>query len=366
MRIAAVSQIRPGSSRAHAINAIKTAGGFARLGHEVTFFSQPFETPDPACEYHEHELRWVTAPPFTSGADPDEQFGRWAAEQIRRGGYEFVYARNFWAPLLLAEWGIPVVIETHAYVGAVNPLLDRSLQATRRHTSLRAIITIAPILREHFIARGADPDRVCVVPDGVDFELLTCPTSSPYGNPGPHITYAGHLYDYKGIPTILEAAAELPGRQFHLVGGLPCDIDRTRTRIEALGLRNLTLHGRVAHAKVPAFVQHADVLLLPPSGREASKDWTSPVKLGEYLATGVPIAASAIPALRRVLCEPMVRFFEPDDPSSLARAIECCLSEPADSPSRAARIAHARSLSYRARAARILEAAALGAGERAA
>lgn len=365
MRIAAVSQIHPGSSRAHAINAIKTAGGFARLGHEVTFFSLAHEAVDPAALYHEHDLHWVTAPALDSPRS-DEHFGRWAAETIRRGDYDFVYARNFWAPLLLAESGIPVAIETHAHVGVANPLLDRSLTATREHDALRAIITIAPVLRDHFITRGADPDRVRVVPDGVDIELFTSPTSTPYEFPGPHITYAGHLYDYKGIPTILEAAAALPELRFHLVGGLPGDIDRTRARIDALGLRNVTLHGCVSHARVPPFIQHADVLLLPPSATEVSKDWTSPVKLGEYLATGVPIAASGIPALRRVLSEPLVCFFEPDNAHSLAHTIETCLSEDPDCTAHAARIAHAQSLSYRARAMHIINAAALRTKEHAA
>lgn len=356
MRIAVVSQLRPGSSLAHAINVIKTAGGFARLGHQVTLYTLPHEADDPAALYHEPDLCWVSAPSFDA-ADLDHAFGRWAADRIAADAPDLVYARNFVAPLLLAERGIPVVVETHAHVGAVNPLLDRTLHATHANGALRAVITIAPILRDHFIDRGGNPDRIHIVPDGVDFELFTTPRSTPWPTRALRAVYAGHLYDYKGIPTILDAASLMPHVRFELVGGLPEDIDRTRQRVAERSLTNVALRGRVSHAAVPAFVRHADVLLLPPSAREASKDWTSPVKLGEYLATGVPIACSSVPALTRVLHEPLVRFFTPDDASSLADAIERCLIEPPHDAVRSARVERARTLSYSARARAILDAA---------
>lgn len=359
MRLAVVSQLRPGSSRAHAINVIKTAGGLARLGHDVTLYTLASEPgADAARLYHEPDLRWVAAP-FDGEPVDDERFGRWAADAVARQQPDLTYARNFWAPLLLCQRGLPCVLETHAHVDAVNPLLDACLRATQTHDALRGVVTIAPILRDHYIARGARADRVHVVPDGVDFDLFIAPNPTPYAPPGPHIVYAGHLYDYKGIPTILDAARLLPEAHFHLVGGLPEDIRRTHARIDRESLTNVSLHGCAPHADVPPFVQHADVLLLPPSNTEASKDWTSPVKLGEYLATGVPIVASDIPALTRVLAEPTVRFFRADDAASLAQAIRTCLTSPAfTNPAvRTARIELARSLSYPARAARILAAA---------
>ena len=65
----------------------------------------------------------------------------------------------------------------------------------------------------------------------------------------------------------------------------------------------------------------ADLLLLPPSGKHPSANWTSPVKLGEYLASKTPILASRIPALTNFLTDEEVFFFDADDPKNLAEMI---------------------------------------------
>jgi glycosyltransferase involved in cell wall biosynthesis len=356
MRVAVISQIRPGCSRAHAINVIKTAGGFERLGHEVTVYCvepEPGHAAAPGAAYREDRLAWRFAPAETD----DAAFGRWAAEAARDA--DFVYARNFWGPLLTARAGVPTVLESHAYAGTANPLLDRCLR-----TPGLDVVTIGEVLRTDFIARGADPARVRIVPDGVDFEMFDSATPRDFGPGGPHIVYAGHLYDYKGIPTILDAARLLPRCRFHLVGGLASDVDRVRRRVVTLGLANVQTPGRVPHAAVPQWTRGADVLLLPPSGGEPSRDWTSPVKLGEYLASGPPMVVSRIPALVAALGREPVEWFAPDDGESLAAAIGRAVADSADAAGRARRRDLARALSFPARARRILEASQAGARSR--
>ena len=356
MEVAVISQIRPGCSRAHAINVIKTAGGFERLGHAVTVYClspEPGYERDPGGAYGEGRLRWRYAP-VAAGEDA-EAFGRWAAEAA--GWADFVYGRNFWGPLLTARARTPTVMESHAHAGSENEMLDRCLAATR-NTGL-AVVTIGQVLRADFVRRGADGRRVHVVADGVDFELFDGAAARDYGGGGPHVVYAGHLYDYKGIPTVLEAAGLLRSCRFHLVGGMEKDIERVRGRASAMGLTNVIVHGRVPHAEVPAWTKGADVLLLPPSGGEASKDWTSPVKLGEYLASGPPVVVSGIRALVDALAGEPVAWFEPDDAGSLVAGIEEGLRMRDDEAGRERRREMARGLSYAARARRILAAAGL-------
>ncbi|MBX3364207.1 MAG: glycosyltransferase [Phycisphaeraceae bacterium] len=341
MRIACLSDIQLTSPRAHAINAVKTTGGFVRLGHEVLFLCAPLDLSGPAGsqapidpralaralhDLGEPSLRVACSPiDRRHPGDPRRclAFGAWAADRVRVFNADMVYTRDFAAASACADLGIPTIIESHAYVGDTNPLLQACIDATARTENPMTLCTISARLREHYVQRGAAPDRTHIVPDGVDLDLFSRPARlppSPLSGHGPHVVYAGHLYDYKGIPDVLVAAGRLPETCFHLVGGLPEDIARTAEAIEAAGLRNVTLHGRVPHAAVPPYLWHADVLLLPPSAREASKDWTSPVKLGEYFASGAEVVCTSIPALRDWL-DDEVTWCNPDDGEDLARTI---------------------------------------------
>jgi glycosyltransferase involved in cell wall biosynthesis len=168
--------------------------------------------------------------------------------------------------------------------------------------------------------------------------------------------YVGHLYDYKGIPTVLESAARLPDVHFHLVGGWPEDIHRQQRRTQELRLASVTFHGLKPHSAVPRFLWHADVLLLPLSQHHPSAAWTSPLKLGEYLASGTPVVATDVPALRDWVTDDEVEFVPPDDAGALAEGIRRVLRDKARAEQlRVAGLRKAQDFSYKRRAIAILE-----------
>lgn len=340
MRVAVITEAAPGSIRAHAINVFKTAGGLERLGHDVTVYcaSPPPTDESPLLSLHaygEPRLRVVGAPGSifdTTRSDDDRSraLGTWAAHQAARDGAEFVYARHFWGALVAADLGLPTIMETHAHIGDLRPVVDACFRATaRRGNALLGVATISPVLRDHYVQRGARATRVAVVPDGVDVEMFAPPAvagPSPYAQrQGPHAVYGGHLYDYKGIPTILNAASLAPDITWHLVGGDASDVARVRAEVERRRLLHVVVHGGKLYREMPSWMWHADVLILPPEANHPSARWTSPVKLGEYLASGPPIVASDIPGLRTWVAEPAVTWFRASDPSSLVSSVRAVL-----------------------------------------
>lgn len=360
MRIIVTSELETGSRKAHAINVVKTAGGFARLGHDVTLICR--EGPTPPAEFlrslHEPDLEIETVPP--DRRDPmsrtrQREFAGLIVERARELGASLVYARHFEVAIACARADIRCVLETHAYVGDRNPQLGEALCFLRH--GLRAVVTISERLRRWYAQLGGDPLRIAVVPDGVDVELFERPDSfEPSACDRPRVVYSGHLYDYKGIPTVLDSAMLLPDTDFLLIGGLDEDIARVRREITERALMNVNALGWLEHRALPEHLRDADALLLPVSAREASKDWTSPVKLGEYLASGSPIVCSDIPALRDWVNDSTVSFFEPDNPLALSNAIEQTLSmHPVERDRmREAAMELARRYSYASRANAIL------------
>jgi glycosyltransferase involved in cell wall biosynthesis len=356
---------------AHVLNTVKMAQGFARLGCDVTLTcwappSGPVSVDELARVYGLTEaIRWVQLPQkrYWANRHRAQRVFRFLALSVALWTRpQLVFARDFLFPALSSRLGLTTVAESHAHPDNETQELWEFVHSTR-YPGFRLLVTVSQWLAQNFVARGVPAEKVFVLPDAVDLALFGRAKQlppSPYQRPGPHVTYAGHLYDYKGIPTILEAAVLLPDVQFHLIGGLPENVKRQRARIEDMGLHNVTLHGLKPQVEVPPYLWHADVLLLPPSQYHPSAQWTSPLKLGEYLASGTPVVATSIPALRDWLTDEEVEFVPPDDAEAMAEGIMHLLRDPNYAISLSQRgLKKAQTLSHERRAERILERLAL-------
>lgn len=372
LRVVIVSQFLAGSQFAHAINTVKIAHSFARLGHEVTIICRknrggPQEPEELALLYGlDTPLHWKFISRKWGGRSgwKDWYLALRVIPAILCCRPHLVYARDFAAPALASRLGITSVLESHAYPKpeAWPSAFNRTLRAIHL-PAFRTWITISQRLADRYRSLGADANKLLVLPGAVDLAQFTPPETSsacPYKCGGPRVVYAGHLYDYKGIPTVLAAARQMSEVVFHLIGGWPDDVERQRVAAKSLGLENVVFHGLLPQAKLPPYLWHADVLLLPPSADHPSAAWTSPVKMGEYLAAKVPVVASSVPALRDWLDDTQVEFFTPDDADSLAAALRRVLN---DSARRSAMIGAAwkrvQKLSYEYRAQEVLRHAGL-------
>jgi glycosyltransferase involved in cell wall biosynthesis len=366
MRILVASGFEASSLKAHAINTVKMAQGFARLGHQVTIVCR--RSPEGKVAIAKlakiygitEPLRWIQLPNRIFGYQIDKhwRFGLFALPVALGMRPDLIYARSYVFPWWSSKFGLPTVAECHAHVGCNKEHFLKLVEATH-HRTFYLWVTISHRLVDYYQSLGVPEKKPLVLADAVDLHLFQRRNPlppSPYPANSTNVAYVGHLYDYKGIPTILEAAALLPDVCFHLVGGLPEDIERQKKRAQDLNLNNVTFHGLLPQVEVPKFLWHADALLLPPSQHHPSAAWTSPVKLGEYLASGTPTIASDIIALRDWLTDREVEFFRPDDAQALAEAIQHLLRDRNRAEQLClAGLQKAQSLSYEQRAKTILD-----------
>lgn len=372
MKIAVISAFDAGSSYAHAINTVKMAEGFAKCGHEVHLITKEGQNNYEALKTQyglSADIFWHFVPGRILGFLPVGAHKRFALKiqpVLKAIQPDFVYSRNYAVPSLTSKLNIPTAAETHAFVGNQAKPFLAMMKAARQFKEFRLISTISETLKDYYVSVGGPPEKICVLPDSVDTRLFS-PSGhsiSPYTGygRGPHIVYSGHLYDYKGIPTILGAAKILPEYMFHFVGGHPDDIERQKNIAKQEGLENVVFHGLQPLSSVPPYLWHADILLLPPSADHPSAQWTSPVKLGEYCASRRPIISTDIPALRRWVGDKETFYVEADNAKSMAEGIGYVLSH-MDSPEIQSRInaaAHlADEMTYEKRAHRILVASKL-------
>ena len=294
------------------------------------------------------KFRLVTLPtPLTLKLSSFEQFARvargvplsaWILGRSRPGAQPFVaYSRSMLGAWLAMRarrfWG-----SRSACRGIYIELHDapRTSDAWKTIADADGVVAISEALRHHVSSRQPNlAGRMFVEHDGVDGRLLT---GVPLGREmarrklaiDGHATvvgYTGRVTTHKGVDTLLLAAKLLQAEPFRflLVGKVYGDIDPH----EAQRLANITLTGFVPPPEVPSYVAASDILVMPTSATLSYSQFTSPLKLFEYMASNRPVICSDLPVLREVMThERNALLFRPDDAASLTDAITRLRGEP--------------------------------------
>ncbi len=237
-----------------------------------------------------------------------------------------VYESHGFAPTVSADLPSLITGGPSASAAKLRRLARRERQVWSR---AEGYVTITRALAED-LQRRFGARQVAVIPDGVRLrEGEEASVTSGAGAQGV-IAYAGHLYPWKGVDTLVEALALIPEVRGLIIGGHPdeADLSRVRHRVELLGLaERITLTGLVPPSSVHQLLRDADILVLPNTATTISRDYSSPLKLFEYMAARRPIIASDLASFREVLTDEDALFVEPGDPAALSAAIRTLLND---------------------------------------
>ncbi len=208
--------------------------------------------------------------------------------------------------------------------------------------------------------------RLMLAPNGVDLEAFR---NAPEKNVAREslglpidkkiVLYSGHLYAWKGVQTLLDAAKlnmDLD-KIFYLIGGKKNEIEKFVKDMKLEGVPSIVFREHVPHAEVYSYLVAADVLVLPnSSASEESISFTSPIKMFEYMASGVPIIASDLPSIKEILSDDTAVFFQPDNAGDLLDKVNWVLNNKREGECLAqAAKEMSKKYSWRNRAVRILE-----------
>lgn len=255
--------------------------------------------------------------------------------KLRHERMVVIYAPDIRDVILPLLRGMPVFVEIHDFYISSLDFINRFV--FKRVTGL--IVTNSHKLRHialHYLVSG---ERMLRQPNAVDVKAFDISATQAearkrLGLPstGKIALYTGHLFAWKGVHTLADAAAFLPAEVSVLfVGGTPEDRAALERYVHDRSLPRIAFVPHQPSDKIPLYQKAADVLVLPNTAKEeASRVETSPVKLFEYLASGKPIVASDIPSIRDIVSEREVFFAQPDDGESFARVIVEALSGDTD------------------------------------
>jgi glycosyltransferase involved in cell wall biosynthesis len=145
----------------------------------------------------------------------------------------------------------------------------------------------------------------------------------------PVVLYHGYLFPHRGIERLFEAIGRVPGAHLVVMGFGP-RFDAYRARAAGLPCadRVHVLPG-VPPDELLDWVASADVAAMPIEGNTLNHRLTTPNKLFEALAAGVPVVASDLPGMAAIVRETGAGVLcDPDDPADVARAILAVLDAP--------------------------------------
>jgi glycosyltransferase involved in cell wall biosynthesis len=328
------------SRRASSVQVMNMCAALARHGHDVTLVCKRSEEAA-ARGIDDHAFYGVpktfrvdkVARPLVRGGGLLYMAGM-ASRVLRARDYDIVYCRDLVGALLAAERGLPVVFEAHSMPG--TPFQQRGWRRLLSRPSLRGLVVISEALRRDAEAAGYAPAHAPVVVAHDAAEVKAAPPRSERrgGRPGRRIGYVGSLYPGRGVEMVADLARRLPDVCFDIVGGAESDLARWRATAIP---ENLTLHGFQPPSRLAEFYRGFDVVLLPhprhgitgATGATDISKWTSPMKMFEYMASGVPVVASDLPVLQEILRHEENALIAPaGDVEAWQRAVERLLADP--------------------------------------
>ncbi len=341
-KILYIANARMPTEKAHGIQIAKMCEAFANSGREVTLL-----LPKRKNNIHTDIFDYYNIPK-TFGVKKifcwdviklDKVFGRFAFylqslsfalsvfiyTKKHNHEYDFVYTRDL-LPIFFLSKKRRMVFEAHNFPKIKSKIYTKLLLKVYK------IIVITEPLKQKFLDKNKNAE-IFVAPDAVDINKFSikktkegCRKELNLPLEKKLILYTGHLYKWKGAHTLLEASNFFKDEILVFVGGTDKDIASFTQKIKTRRFENVLVLGHKKYETIPEYMCAADVLVLPNSGEsKISKQYTSPMKLFEYMAANRPIVASDLPSIREILDEKNSVLVEPDNPEALAIGIKIAL-----------------------------------------
>lgn len=260
---------------------------------------------------------------------------------FRRPWPDVILSRNLYASYII---GVilrrPILFETHQLERGIRKSVQKAIMLRSNVITVVISNKLEEYLTQHHLA---SPVHTLVLhdaaPAGIQFlkkEFRNATLKKVYpqaeGDWEGVCGYFGHLYAGRGVEIIESIAKARPNILFLLFGG---NEENLRERRKNNTCSNLHYVGHVPHPVAQQAMKSVDILLMPyqksvaigVSGHDTAR-WMSPMKMFEYMATGVPIISSDLPVLREVLTDGKnALLVPPDNPDLWISAVDRLMDE---------------------------------------
>lgn len=308
------------STRAQTVQVIHTCHALARRGHDVTLLADVDAEAPLASVQAALETYGLDQPPFfdlrlaPTAWKPAASL--WFRAQVRAWTRaatpdSVVYAREKRYVSLLPP-DVPLVFEAHDVAVEMEresghdpaPAYAEESAVFRRAAGLVANCGGTMALIESTYDDLPPCRRVVHNATRLDRAVQRHPAAFPL------VGYTGSPRPFKGLDTVFASLPLWPARAaLEMVGGGPDNVPAGVNVIPS-----------VAYGELPEWLARYHAVLLPLDDNLFGRALTSPLKLWDYLATGIPIVAADLPTVREIGGDTL-HYYMPRNPRSLADAV---------------------------------------------
>jgi len=244
-----------------------------------------------------------------------------------------VYSRDYFSLFLLSFFKrFNLFYEVHTFPNNINFFYRFLLPRIK-------FVTITSGLKKELLKNNVKEENILVAHDGVDLDLfnkvnnnkvvlrdlLSLPKNKKI------ISYIGKLTtmgESKGVDLLISSFVQvlnkIPKTYLLLVGINKEEIEYIQNILKSFGINQdsykLVMH--VSHNKIVEYEKASDILIMSYPNTKHYRLYMSPLKMFEYMASGVPMVSSDLPSIREILNENNAILVKTDDSESLAEGIQ--------------------------------------------